>query len=216
MLVGSNIVSNRLLHGWSYVAWNAAAAVILILATRRFDGLRHIELGLTNLRRGLTWGGALMVGVAAVYGVGLLIPSTRDLFRDRRVGDRSALRMLAEVIIRIPIGTVLLEEVAFRGVLLGQLGRRLGWRTALAASSVLFGAWHVLPALGITSVNPVMKQASIGQVPAVIGAVAATAAAGLFMGWVRIRARSLIAPIMLHIATNSFGFAVAWVVLRRT
>jgi uncharacterized protein len=213
-LLGSNIVSNRVLNGWSYVPWNAAVAVALIVIVRRFDGLRHIDIGLANIRRGLTWGGALMVAVAAVYSIGLLIPSTRELFRDRRVGDRSALRMLAEVVIRIPIGTVLLEEVAFRGVLLGQLGRRLGWRTGLAASAVLFGIWHVLPALSINTVNPVLNQAGISQAPAVAGAVAATAAAGLFMGWVRIRSRSLLASVMLHIATNSFGFATAWFVLR--
>jgi uncharacterized protein len=216
VLIGSNIVSNRVLQGWSYVPWNTAVAVTLILVTRRFDGLRRMELGLTNIGRGLRSGAMLMAAVAAIYGIGLLIPSTRDLFRDRRVGDRSALRMLAEVVIRIPIGTVVLEEVAFRGVLLGQLGRRLGWRTGLASSSVLFGMWHVLPAISINTVNPVLKQAGIGQAPAVMGAVAATAAAGVFMGWVRIRARSLIAPVMLHIATNSFGFAIAWAVLRST
>ncbi len=215
VLVVSNVVSNRLLPGWAYVPWNVSVAIVLIVLARRVDHLLRIDIGIANVRHGLKVGAILMAAVLVVYLVSWAIPATHGLFKDRRVGERSAVAMLYEVLIRIPFGTVLLEEVAFRGVLLGQLGSRLHWRVGLLASSLLFGLWHVLPAWAINTVNPVLRSSGVSRPLAVLGAVGGTAVAGMFMGWVRIRARSLLAPVMLHIATNSFGFAIAWLVVRR-
>jgi uncharacterized protein len=215
VLVVSNVVSNRLLPGWAYVPWNASVAVLLIVLARRVDHLLRIDIGIANVRHGLKIGAILMAAVLSVYLVSWAVPATHGLFKDRRVGERSVAAMLYEVFVRIPFGTVLLEEVAFRGVLLGQLGSRLHWRVGLLVSSLLFGLWHVLPAWAINTVNPVLRSSGVSRPLAVLGAVLSTGVAGLFMGWVRIRARSLLAPVMLHIATNSFGFAIAWLVVRR-
>ena len=216
LLVVSNVVSNRVLTGWGYVAWNAGAAVALLLLAHRLDHATWEDLGLArkDLRRGLRW--ALVLGglVAAAYAVAVAVPDLRDLFRDRRVGNVSTARMLAEVLVRIPVGTVLLEEVAFRGVLLGQLKRRLGSVRALGWMGLAFGLWHVLPAWTINTVNPVVTSSGIGRVPAILGAVVATALAALPMGWARLRSHSLLAPIGLHVTTNSLAYAVAWFVLR--
>jgi uncharacterized protein len=215
ILAISNVASNRAFTGWGYVPWNVLVAVMLVVVARRLDGLRRIDLGLANVRRGLKIGFALLLAVAVVYAIAVAIPATRDLFRDKRVGERSAFALVAETMIRIPLGTVMLEEVAFRGVLLGQFGRRLGWRRGTLASSALFGLWHVLPSLGINKVNPTLRDAGIARPVAVLGAVVLTAIAGCFMCFVRLRARSLLAPAFLHAATNSLGFATAWFVLRR-
>jgi uncharacterized protein len=214
ILAVSNVASNRAFTGWGYVPWNVLVAVTLIVLARRLDGLRRIDIGLANIRRGLKIGFGLLLGIAVVYAIAVAVPATRDLFRDKRVGERSALAMVAETLVRIPFGTVMLEEVAFRGVLLGQLGRRLGWRRGTLASSALFGLWHVLPSLGINKVNPTLRDAGIPRPVAVVGAVVLTALAGCFMCAVRLRARSLLAPVFLHVATNSLGFATAWFVLR--
>jgi uncharacterized protein len=215
ILAISNVASNRAFTGWGYVPWNVLVAVVLVVVARRLDNVRRIDLGLANIRRGLKIGLALVLTVAAVYAVAVAFPSTRDLFRDKRVGGRSALAMVTETLVRIPLGTVMLEEVAFRGVLLGQFGRRLGWRRGTLASSALFGLWHVLPSLGINRVNPTLRDAGIARPVAVVGAVLLTGLAGCFMCFVRLRARSLLAPAFLHVATNSLGFATAWFVLRR-
>ena len=45
----------------------------------------------------------------------------------------------------MPLGTVLLEEVAFRGVLWGLLAHMDGPRVATLVSHSLFGLWHILP-----------------------------------------------------------------------
>ena len=216
LLTLSNVVSNRVVTGWGYVPWNAAMAVVLVAFARRVDALTWDEIGLArrDLRTGLRWAAVLAALVATGYLVAVIVPDLRDLFRDRRVGDTTAARMLAEVLVRIPIGTVLLEEVAFRGVLLGQCRRRLGAAKGLALMALAFGLWHVLPAWRINSVNPVVEQSGVGRGAAVVGAVVATALAALPLGWARLRSHSLVAPIGLHVATNSLAYAIAWGVLR--
>ena len=216
LLALSNVVSNRVVTGWGYVPWNAAMAVVLVAFARRVDALTWEEIGLArrHVRAGLRWAGVLAALVATGYLIAVLVPDLRDLFRDRRVGDPTIARMLAEVLVRIPIGTVLLEEVAFRGVLLGQCRRRLGAPRGLALTALAFGLWHVLPAWRINTANPVVEQSGVGRGTAVIGAVVATALAGLPLGWARLRSRSLVAPVGLHVATNSLAYAIAWGVLR--
>jgi uncharacterized protein len=74
----------------------------------------------------------------------------------------------------------------------------------------------VLPAGGLTGYNPVVADAvhgPAGRLVVTAAAVAATALAGLVFCWLRLRAGSLLAPVMLHAATNSVAYAAAWVVL---
>jgi membrane protease YdiL (CAAX protease family) len=44
----------------------------------------------------------------------------------------------------------------------------------------------------------------------VLGSIAVTFAAGLVFCWLRLRSRSLIAPVMAHAATNGLALTVAW------
>jgi membrane protease YdiL (CAAX protease family) len=54
-----------------------------------------------------------------------------------------------------------------------------------------------------------------GQVLVVLGAVAVTFVAGLVFCWLRLRSRSLIAPVMAHVATNGLALTVAWFTVHR-
>jgi membrane protease YdiL (CAAX protease family) len=101
-------------------------------------------------------------------------------------------------------------------VLLGVFLRRTSpWRAA-GWSSALFGLWHVLPSIGIESKNPVLEDLFGGGAAwaAVVAAVVGTALAGMVFCFLRLRSGSLVAPVLLHIATNSLGFVVSWTYLR--
>ena len=77
-------------------------------------------------------------------------PCTRPFrrwFADDRVRAESRREVAYETLARIPIGTALFEEVAFRGVLTGLLLRTMAAGPAYAVSSAVFGLWHVLPTL---------------------------------------------------------------------
>jgi uncharacterized protein len=217
LLAVSNVMTNRVLPSWAYVPWSVAMTLVL-LAVARHDGCTLAEVGLdpSHVRRGLAYGGAIVGAILAVLLVGLALPLTRGLFEDERVGDVGFWGMAYQVFFRIPFGTVLLEEVAFRGVLLGVLLRRTTAVRAALWSSLLFGIWHVLPSIGIESKNPVLEDLFGGGAAwvAVVGAVVGTAVAGLVFCWLRLRSGSLVAPVMLHIATNSLGFLVSWTYLR--
>ena len=109
------------------------------------------------------------------------------------------------------------EEFAFRGVLLGSALRLWGpWRASLITSA-LFGLWHIAPTLHTMSDNREFAGAAAhtgGQVLLVLGSVAVTFVAGLVFCWLRLRSRSLIAPVMAHCATNGLALAVAWLTIR--
>ena len=54
-----------------------------------------------------------------------------------------------------------------------------------------------------------------GQVLVVFGAIMVTFAAGLVFCWLRLRSRSLVAPVMAHAAVNGLALTVAWFVVHR-
>ena len=219
--VVDNVLTNLVLPEWSYVPYRVVTVAVVLILAVRLGGLSWAELGLAraDLGRGLRWGGVCMGAVAAVYVVGALLPWTQDLFRDDRVAELSGGEVLYAALIAVPFGTVLAEELVFRGAILG-LGNRI-WRTvaAVAVSSLLFGVWHVAPAWDITEVNPDAEELSAGvpyaQALGVVVAVIGTSIAGAVFCWLRLRSRSLLAPAMLHVATNSFGYLAAWFVLSR-
>lgn len=211
ILVGSNVVSNRV---WpeGYIPWNlAVAGVLLVLA--RLAGLSWADVGLgrARLRRGLLLGALVAALVAAVYLAALAFPATREAFLDRRAAGPLTAALFA-ALIRIPLGTVVLEEVAFRGVLPALVnGDRGFWRGALV-SSALFGLWHVLPSLGMSTSNAAVGTAvgGWGLVGQAALAVLATAVAGLVMMLGRRWSGHLATPALCHLATNSLGLLVAW------
>ncbi len=186
------------------------AMAFLVTALGIFGGLDAAGFGLARHRMwaGLKYGGAVFGIVLAGLLVIGLIPATNELLRDDRV-QVDARAMAFEVAVAVPFGTVLLEELAFRGTLLGLLRRRMSTLSAVAVSSVIFGLWHI-PGV----VNGSASATGIGTGAAVVGTVAATTVAGIGFAWLRLRSDSLIAPMLAHLATNSLTFAAAWIVSR--
>lgn len=219
VLIVSNLMSNRLLPAELYVPWNVAVAVVMVLVAHN-RGFSWADIGVSRatLGRSAVWGLAAFGLVVLAYAVALLIPATRDLFRDARAGDASTAYMLYQVLLRIPLGTVLLEEVAFRGVLPTLLGRHEGqrWRWGpVLGASVLFGLWHVVPSLSVPKANDAVGQVLGGQeLLTVLLAVIGTGIAGVVLSWWRYVGRGLLTPMLLHVATNSLGYLAAWLVLR--
>ncbi|MFJ4568472.1 lysostaphin resistance A-like protein [Streptomyces caelestis] len=217
VLVGANLLNNWLAPGAYVLTCVIAAAALLLIA--RWDGLTRADLGLDTdaLYRGLWWASVLVAAVLAVFLVGLALPATREAFEDERAAGLTLGQLLWRVLIRVPVGTVLLEEVAFRGVLWAMVRRRRGTAWATAVSSVLFGLWHVLPSRGLSRANAaaaVLGTGPTGTALSVAAAVVATTAAGVILCELRRRSGSLLAPAALHWAVNGFGYVLAWAVPR--
>jgi CAAX protease family protein len=189
------------------------AALLLLLVARR-AGLSWQELGLARDTwvRGVLVGAGAAGAVAIVYAVAVAIPFTRGAFRDTRyrMGPGAA---LYTSLIAVPLGTVVFEEVAFRGVLWGLLASNRGSGIATAVSAVLFGLWHVLPALDLARTNTAVPSGGADGnrklVMTVLSTVVFTIVAGVVFAELRRRSGSLFAPVGLHWATNGLGVLAA-------
>jgi uncharacterized protein len=217
VLVVANVLNNRLAVP-AYVVTSVVAASLL-LALARLAGLSWagVGLGFEALGRGALWG-LLLGGLVAVgYLIGALVPVTRAGFGwDRRVEPASAGTAVYQVLLRIPFGTVLLEEVAFRGVVYGLVLQTSGTVWAIAVSSALFGLWHVLPTAELVRLH----RGAGGLFKArgavvVLAAVVASALVGAVLCELRRRSGSLVPGMAVHWATNALGYLTAFLVMRR-
>jgi len=185
------------------VAWSAGAS--------RDD----LGLGLADMRTGLGYGIGAVGIVLLVLLVAAVIPAANGFLHDARA-QISGGRLTYELGVSIVLLTAIPEEFAFRGVLLGSALRLWGpWRASLVTSA-LFGLWHIAPTFGTMSDNHEFRGAAAsagGQALLVLGAVAVTFLAGLAFCWLRLRSRSLIAPVLAHAATNGLALTVAWFIL---
>jgi membrane protease YdiL (CAAX protease family) len=192
------------------------AAGLVLLAVRRGLSPAQLGLGRDRLRSGAAWGGAAFGLVLVVVVAAALVPATSGFLED----DRARIgfgELVFEVVVSILVLTVIPEELAFRGVLLGSGIQAWGrWRGVLLSSAV-FGLWHVAPTLGTADDNARIAEAGSGgglTVGVVAGAVLATFAAGLVFSWLRLRSGSVLAPMLAHLGTNGVTLAVAWFALR--
>ena len=215
----SNVVTNRWLPPTLYVPWNLGMAGALVLLAR-FSGSTAHDLGLDRRHLvGSLQAGALGAGiVAAGYGLALLTPLESDLFHDDRVLALPRTTSLWHLMVRIPFGTVLAEEVTFRGVLPALLaaGRGPAWLPG-AVSSLLFGLCHVLPSLELARANVAMRRLVHTRAPGVpVFAVATSTLAGLVLHLLRRRTGHVAAPLLTHLAANTLGFVIARLSQRHT
>ncbi|MGF0173557.1 CPBP family intramembrane glutamic endopeptidase [Streptomyces sp. NPDC002285] len=216
VLTAANLLNNWLARSPAMYVVICVIATAVLLMIARWDGLTPADLGLdaAGVRRGLRWAPVLVAIVLVVLLILLAVPAGREAFRDGRAADLSLGRMLSGALVRVPFGTVLLEETAFRGVLWAMIRRRHGTAWATGVSSLLFGVWHLMPSRGINrsnaAVGSVFGEGQAGVAPTVAAAIVATAVAGVVLCELRRRSGSLLAPMTLHWAVNGFGYAFAW------
>jgi membrane protease YdiL (CAAX protease family) len=214
VVLSYGVVAHRLAPTRTELPANLGAAAAAVLVARAW-GHSWADLGLDpskagrGARNGLVASAPLAAGLAVVAAV----PAIRPWFRDERVVGTSTREAAGHVLVRIPLATALAEELLFRAVLLAVTDAALRRRwAAIAWTSLVFGAWHVVPALHAHRNTPEAagRVESYGGVVATIaGTVAATTVAGVGLAVLRLRARSVLAPVVAHAVVNAAAFLVA-------
>ena len=219
LVLGYGAVAGRAPEGARLPANLAAAAGLVTLARRWGRSWPDLGLGPRDLPVGIAVGMATVPVIATVLGATAAVPPARDFFSDERVLEMSGWEAGRKLLVRVPLETALAEELLFRGVLLGLARAAADDRVAVAATALAFGVWHVLPALESHRSNPAAADAAdhVGGAGAVVvSTVLATAAAGVAFAWLRLRSRSVLAPVIAHATLNSFAFvATHWIDRRR-
>ena len=201
----NNLVGLRPWHRRWYPVVNGCAAAAA-LAAAAGSGLTAADLGLRRdrLRAGLRCGSAAAAPVVAAFGLAALTPATRPLLNDQRIAGLDRRQLAYQVLLRIPVGTVAWEEIAFRGVLQAALRRVLAEPAATVVGSTVFGLWHVRPTAEALAVNRLATDRG-ARITAVAAVAAGTAGAGAVLSLLRERSGSLAAPVLLHLAANCAG-----------
>jgi membrane protease YdiL (CAAX protease family) len=208
-LAGYNNLADR--YSW-HRTWYPVAnlgATGVTLAAAAASGLTASDLGLRRdrLPAGLRAGAGPAAALAAGWLLLAAVPATRPALADQRITGLTWREVTYQTCVRIPVGTVLWEETAFRGVLQASLRRVLPGRAAVGVASAVFGIWHVQPTMGALRANR-LAASPRAELAGVTAAVAATAAAGVLLSWLRDRSGSLAAPVLLHLTANC-GAALA-------
>lgn len=211
VIAGYNVIQNELLPEWAYVPANLAVTAGLVLYARQhgttFDDM---GLGVGRLRDGLMTGVTMALAVAA--GTAAVSRTRfRRLFEDERARGHGRREAVYRSVVRFPLGTALFEEVAFRAVLDASWRRRKP-QSARVATSLAFGAWHLLPTYRLyPGMAPGRHRAptAIERAAASIVGALVTAAAGCGLALLRERTGSVVAPWLAHAAHNTSAYVMA-------
>ena len=221
LLVGWGNVGSSLLAptaplpggSWAFVGTGLGLTTVALVVAR-LGGLDRSGMGLASDRwwRGAALGllagaGIALVGLVALQAAPLVIggPVVYDPLR-----DVTAVDLGRHLLVFLPLGTVLPEEVAFRGTLVGVL-RTHGARGALLGSAGAFALWHAVVA--VVTVNDTTIAGSAWAIPAIAGALAVVFAGGFVLAWLRLWTGALASTIAAHWAFNATLLVGLWTML---
>lgn len=199
-----NLVLVALPPTWDVVGAIGGTVAVVGVARRQGLSWQAIGLGSGTWASGLRWGGSAVLVVLVFYAVSLSLPLTRNITNDLAAPAGGSVWVTA--LLLIPLRTVILEEIVFRGVLWGFVAAQSGTRWALVGTAVAFGFWHVAPAMSLAD----RTGSTLGV--GVFAVVAFTFLSGLVLGELRRRSGSVVASAAFHWATNGLGLIAAHLV----
>lgn len=168
-------------------------ATTAVVARRRFDSGRFRGFGFTIAFPDAARSALIGVAVQLLVVPGIYLPLVAagvDLDvsgpAESLFSDVSSFEKIAIAVGVIAVAPVT-EELLFRGVLLGGMVRRIGHRSAVWVSAIVFAASHF----------------QLVQFPALL-------AIGLTLAWLAQRTGGLAAPIWAHAAFNAATVAILW------
>jgi membrane protease YdiL (CAAX protease family) len=193
VVVHNVLVARQLGTGVGLVVDLAVAAVVFVVVRR--TGIDVAAIGARPSRRGLVAGA---VAGSAVVGVLLLAILWGALPPDVEVGASSTAWF--RLLVGIPIGTALCEELIFRGCLLTAWDRVMSQRGSTVVVSLFFGLWHIA-----AEAHRLGDELTLGGV--LVGVAVTFTASTLVLCPLRRQGSDLVAPFAVHALMNMGVFA---------
>ena len=203
--VAANLLPPKL-QAATYVPLNLAVSVLLIAWAYKGAGLSLAQIGirLDTAKNSAVWG--LFLGLAIGLPTFLVICLARPRLGIAATSEAASIASLSQLLIRIlimiPLGTVVLEEIAFRGVLPQLFLRGLSQPVAILMANLVFGAWHIglyVRTMGLA--KPPAQSSIAGFALLALAAIMG----GILMGLLRSRTANLIGPMIAHWIINALA-----------
>lgn len=157
--------------------------------------VRSTSMGV-GMGAGVRWTLVAASAAGLVVVAALVSPRVASVVADQRMRDMASGTFALHVAVRIPLLTALAEEAVHRGVVWALLERAGGDGVALVGTTIGFAVGHVVVARD----QAVREGRAV--VPWVGTTLAATAAAGVVLGWLRWRTGGIWASVGVHAAVN--------------
>lgn len=180
-------------------AFTSAVGAFVALASAALFGFDQLGFGAPDPMVVVTWGIAATLLAAAVGMFMLGNPSLRAEMADLRLTMLDRRQAAADIFVRIPLFTVMVEEAFFRGVLHAALIALYPTTVAIWLGAGLFGLWHIGPGLDQAEASDKRRSAIALHT---VATVVATTLAGALLVWLRIETGSIWAPVAVHAAVN--------------
>ena len=196
---------------------------LLLYASRRPGGIPATGLRVRGLMRSIGEGITSGIGLSIVPLLFFRRPVLLDTpLEYGPVAKMTRREMLEDVLLRVPVGIALFEELAFRGLLYSALRRSYSVRTSMLWSAAAFAAWHLVVTYtsakqtNIADTLRVPERARPVVTPMVVpvtvaGGMVTTGFAGIIFALLRERTHSLVGPILAHWIVDALMIAALWV-----
>jgi membrane protease YdiL (CAAX protease family) len=184
-----------------FLLYSNLGLLLLLLLWARWAGFTFSELGLAGaqVRVSALWGIALglVLALPPVAFIALAPFVTGEPVQAGDINDLSGSEMALRLAFRVPVGTALFEEVAFRGVLYASWLRATNLRRTVLVTGIVFALWHGVISFQSVSQSEVVEGApliALGYLASLLGLFVGGAAFALL----RWRTGGVAGPFFFH------------------
>ena len=196
-----------------FLLYSNLGLLSLLLLWARWAGFTLPELGLAGARARASafWGIALglVLALPPVAFIALAPFVTGEPVQAGDINDLSGSEMALRLAFRIPVGTALFEELAFRGVLYASWLRATDLRRTVLGTGTVFALWHVVITFKTVAESEVVEAApliALGYLGSLLGLFVGGAAFALL----RWRTGGVAGPFFFHWTVVALMTLTVW------
>jgi membrane protease YdiL (CAAX protease family) len=192
------------LHARIYVWLNLTVLLLVWLWARKKLRLNARDIGFTteNLGKSMLYGlGLTALIIVPAFALRHLLPSLGITGTFVRLEGFSRAELWWRVLVRIPFGTGVFEEVLFRGIFYGFLIKHYSLRHTIWYSSLFFTFWHIMPALKVLLVD-FQVSSPLPLIGLWLAGLAGAFVAGIVFAWLRNRTGNIAGCLIAHVLIN--------------